>query len=113
MWKTGFWLAGAAVAFIGLGAVAPAEALPITTLFSTGVDAFGVPAADGSVDLHYTISGGGGPFVIGYPSWIGNTASSSWISPATNTYGGGGPFTYHTGFSLAGLNPGTAVLTRS
>jgi hypothetical protein len=114
--RIGNWIAAVTVALVSFGGASSADASPITTLFSTGVDAFGVPLADGSVDPHYSVAPGGGPFAIGNPSgvgWVGNTLSSSWISPATNTLGGGGPFTYHTSFSLAGLNPGTAVITGS
>jgi hypothetical protein len=114
--RIGNWIAAVTVALVSLGGASSADASPITTLFSTGVDAFGVPLADGLIDSHYSVAPGGGPFAIGNPAgvgWIGNTGSSSWISPATNTFGGPGPFTYHTSFSLAGLNPGTAVITGS
>lgn len=95
---------------------APAQAAAITTLFSTGVDSAGNPLPDGSVDPHYTVSPGAAAFVIGNPGavgWVGNTASSSWISATTDAQPGGGPFTYTTTFSLAGLNASTAILTGS
>ncbi|HYK80176.1 MAG TPA: PEP-CTERM sorting domain-containing protein [Micropepsaceae bacterium] len=114
--RIGNWIAAVTVALVSLGGASSADASPITTLFSTGVDAFGVPLAGGFVDPHYTVSPGGGPFAIGCPScvgWVGNTGTSSWISPATNTFGGPGPFTYHTTFSLAGLDPDSAVITGS
>ena len=104
------------VALVSVGGASSADASPITTLFSTGVDAFGVPLPGGSVDPHYTVAPGGGPFAIGNPGgigWIGNTGSSSWISPATNTGAGPGPFTYHTTFSLAGFDLDSVVITGS
>ena len=90
-----------------------AHADPITTLFSTGVDASGNPLANGTVDSHYTVNGGNA-YVIGNPAsvgWVGNTGTSTWISPALDTFAIGGPYTYHTTFDLTGFDPGTAVIT--
>jgi hypothetical protein len=101
---------------LGLAVLNPAgqaTAVPITTLFSTGVDSTGTPLPGGAVDPHYTVTPGVGPFVIGSPDavgWIGNTASSAWISASPSTLAGGGPFTYHTTFDLTGLDPSTAVI---
>lgn len=109
-------LAAATVAFIGFAGIEQGHADQITTLFSTGVDGAGNPLPDGSIDPHYTVAPGAGPFAIGCPGcvgWVGNTASSSWISPDPSTYAGGGPFTYHTTFDLTGLDPSTAVLAGS
>jgi len=103
----------AAVACAGVVGLGQASAAPISTLFSTGVDATGIPLPNSSVDPHYTVSGGTA-YAIGSPGsvgWVGNAATSSWISNATNTYGGGGPFTYTTTFDLAGFDPSTAVIT--
>src|SRR6476660_4079690 len=50
------WIAAVTVALVSLGGASSADASPITTLFSTGVDAFGVPLAGGFVDPHYTVS---------------------------------------------------------
>jgi hypothetical protein len=83
-------------------------------LFSTGVDASGTPLPGGSVDPHYTVSPGPSAVVIGSPSsvgWVANTANSTWISNAANTYGGPGPFTYTTTFDLTGLDPSTAAIS--
>jgi len=106
--------AAAAVAMAGFLLAGQAGAGPITTLFSTGVDATGTPLANGAVDPHYTVSAGSGPYAIGNPGsvgWIGNLAGSQWISPDLSTNAGGGPFTYTTTFSLAGLDPSTAAIT--
>ena len=106
----------ASVAFAGLLSVGQGLANPITTLFSTGVDATGTPLPDGSVDPHYIISPGVSAFVIGDPGgveWLGNTGSSTWISPSPDTLAGSGPFTFITTFDLTGLDPATAVITGS
>src|SRR5207253_1804367 len=65
-------------------------------------------------DPHYTVTPGSGPFVIGNPAavpWVGNTATSQWITPARDTRAGPGPFTYTTTFDLAGFDPATAQIT--
>jgi hypothetical protein len=107
-----------AVALFAMSLAVPhgAQAAPITTLFSTGVDAFGVPLANGAVDPHYTVSPGGSAYAIGSPGsvgWVGNALPAQWISAAPSTLAGGGPFTYHTTFDLTGLIPGTATITGS
>ena len=104
----------AAVVCAGLFASDQASADPITTLFSTGVDASGSPLPGGSVDPHYTVSTGPSAYVIGSPGsvgWVGNTANSAWISNVANTYGGPGPFTYTTTFDLTGFVPSTASIS--
>jgi hypothetical protein len=97
-----------------LGAASSARADTITTLFSTGVDGSRNLLADGAIDSHYTVSPGSGPYVIGNPAsipWVGNTATSQWITPATDTRAGPGPFTYTTTFDLTGLDPTTAQIS--
>jgi len=51
-------------------------------------------------------SSGGFPI----PPWLGDSAISAWISPATDTLvlGSGTPYRYETSFSLSGFNPATA-----
>ncbi len=91
-----------------------AAAAPITTLYSTGVNATGALLPNGAADPHYTVSPGSGPFVIGNPAgvgWVGNTSTSQWISPAVNTSAGAGPFTYTTTFDLTGFDPTTAQVS--
>ncbi len=67
-----------------------AEAASITTLFNTGVDAFGNVLANGSADPHYTVSGGtlannSATFLENppHPSYLPNSAAggsgSAWI----------------------------------
>jgi hypothetical protein len=111
------------IAFLGLlaGSMTVAHAVPILTLFNTGVNAAGVPLADNSVDPHYTVSG---PFAgpnayattsaAGYPvgPWIGDSATSAWLAPSMDTNGlFGGVFTYTTTFNLAGLSSLSALIT--
>jgi hypothetical protein len=117
-------------AFLGLMAslavaAAPASANPIV-IFNTGVDAFGAPLPDGSVDSHWEIISGTVAFPgpnayvtnFGYPIspgvWVANDASSKWISPAANAnqeFGWGTTFVYRTAFDLSGLAETTASLS--
>jgi len=104
------------IAFLYLSAER-SSAGPITTLFGTGLDGSGNLLANGAVDPHYTVIGGPSApsaFVIGNPEavpWVGNTATSQWISPAPSTLGGLGPFTYTTTFDLTGFDPSTAQIS--
>lgn len=105
---------------VGSGWAVPASAGTIT-VFSTGVDASGKPLPGGSLDPHYTIdaaaaaAGGSGPWVINNATaesvfWVDDTATSSWISSKQDTHEAPNT-TYSTTFSLAGLDPHSAVLT--
>jgi hypothetical protein len=93
-------------------------------LFNTGVDASGTPLADGTIgDPHYVLvsvpggttdlrvrtSAGGYPI----PPYIGDDSSSAWIGPNNDSEVNGpvGSYDYRTTFSLAGLNPATALIT--
>lgn len=99
-----------ALLFVGTIQSAFAGTVSITSLFSTGVDGSGTPLAPGLVDPHYTV--GGNAFAIN-PSlhgWVGNTATSSWISNDASSFGGPGPFTYQTTFDLTGLSASTAQI---
>lgn len=98
----------AAAAF---GAVAPASAVTITTLYNTGVDDSGAAIADNAVDSHWVLDltdvpaissraalgGQVSPSVLAFtaptyagavngqfpiPPWLANTATSRWITPA-------------------------------
>jgi hypothetical protein len=104
-------------------AVSTVQAATIN-LFNTGVDAGGVPLADGTVgDPHYflvTVPGGtsvtlvrtsAGGFPI--PPYLGNDSLSAWIGPnnAQDLTGPGGIYDYQTKFSLAGLVSSTASIT--
>ena len=105
-----------AVALFAITFAAPygAQADPITSLFSTGVDALGIKLPGGSVDPHYTETlGPASAYAIGSPvgSWVGNTSTAEWVSPDPSTYAGPGPFIYHTTFDLTGLIPATAIIT--
>jgi hypothetical protein len=90
-------LAGAVFAALSIGQADAA----ITGLHSTGSD------VSGGIDQAWTVDGGPA-YVIANPGaigWVGNTASSSWISNDPSTFGGGGPFTYSTTFTAtAGKN---------
>jgi hypothetical protein len=108
---------------LAAASVTGAQAASIT-LFNTGVDASGTPLADGTIgDPHYVLvsvpggttdlrvrtSAGGYPI----PPYIGDDSSSAWIGPNNNSEVDGpvGSYDYRTTFSLAGLNPATALIT--
>jgi hypothetical protein len=106
-----------------LGGAGPVMAGPIT-LFNTGVNALGTPLPDGTIgDPHFTMTPPGGStstilvrtsaggFPI--PPYIGDDSLSAWIGPNNDTFvdGPAGTYTYHTTFSLAGLNPATASIS--
>ena len=99
------------------GTSASAAFIPV---FSTGVTNTGALAAVGSTDAHYTITSsplGVVAPVVGTnlpPTYVGNTTTSQWISPAANVNGTSEPaglYTYTTTFSLAGLVASTAQIT--
>ncbi len=56
----------------------------------------------------YTVSAGGSTSAYINPAWFANDGTSSWIgSPSAPA----GNYTYSTTFSLAGLNPSTALIS--
>jgi len=108
----------AAVALLA-GFALPAAAAPITTLYSTGVDAVGVATIGSGADLHWTLNGGsaftgGTNGVFPIPPWVNETAKSRWLTPSANAADGfydpssDGIYTYTQVFSLAGYKASTA-----
>ena len=103
-----------------LGAIAPAGATTITTLFNTGVDSKGIALGDNKMDSHWslgiempTYAGAvNGSFPIG--PWVSNTLTARWVSPAINAgsydfdHAKDGIYTYTETFSLAGYRASTA-----
>ncbi len=114
---------------------APLWAVPITTLFSTGVNDAGFPLADGAVDPHWrlvsspdaaypgsaapTISNSAPPLQGGY---VPNTLTSRWISarpdgghnfPRSDCSSGctTADYYFQTTFDLTGLDPDTVEIT--
>ena len=98
-------------------------AMPIATLFNTGVDTIGNVAPNWATDLHYTlVTVPGGTDVVrvatdanGYPigPWIGGTNLSAWIGPASDSVlsGPGGSYVYRTTFDLTGFDPGAVSIS--
>jgi hypothetical protein len=95
------------------------EALAVSGLFATGVDASGAPLAAGSTDPHYKLSSNDllfpGPAAIvvnAAGGWAANTATSKWISVQASTAGTTlATYTYTTTFTLSGVDPATATLS--
>lgn len=91
------------------------EAVLITDLYNTGVDATGNVLSDYGIDTHYSITSPTGyiatavpvdGYPIGTPWWVANSSQSRWIGPASpsnsNSYGpDGGLMTFSTSFSIA------------
>lgn len=105
--------------------VMQAHAAPIT-LFNTGVNNDGSLAAEGSVDLHYTLilsadtdadQNGPEAFVVQSPrpAQYVNTATAQYIAPDPNQNFAEccapGNYTYRTTFDLTGLDPSTATIS--
>lgn len=89
-------------------------------LFNTGVDSFGVPLPDNSIDPHYSITfptaapgivaaaSGGWPI----PPWLGDNTTSAWVTPATDTRGPHDKvYHYTTTFDLTGMDPSSAFIS--
>ena len=93
------------------------SALAIPGLFATGVNAAGVPLANGAVDPHYTLTSNDPNFpgpnavaVAANAAWTPNTAASKWISIQASTQGANnGIYKYTAMFTLAGAAPTTAT----
>jgi hypothetical protein len=99
---------------LGLAAVltaSQAQAGSITGLFSTGVDAGGVPLPDGAADPHYTLTSPADPTVgpsafavsghFPIPPWVANTATAEWIEPKASEPIDGA-YNYTTHFTVVG-----------
>jgi hypothetical protein len=103
-----------------------AQAATITTLYSTGVNAAGLPLGDATVDSHYTITAAPTAPLVGaaiarttnYPvvgpgGWVTGGASD-WIGPNNgdvNFSAVPGGYTYRTTFDLTGLVASSANIT--
>ncbi len=100
--------------------------VPVTTLFATGVDANGAPLADGVPDTHYAITSGpdgagasakvtlSDRFPVGGPYWLGDNASSKWVSPQADQSTSPEPpgtYVYRNTFDLTGYDPASVQLT--
>jgi len=107
---------------ISLGAAAPHAHAAAITLFDTGVDAKGKPAANGAAEMHYSMTGPSGSAgavrvansANGFPilPWMGDDSSSAWIGPnGSDLSGPVGTYTYRVSFDLSGLNPRTASIS--
>ena len=102
-------------AFGVVGWLASAEAaLPITSLYNTGVDDNGVALGDSAVDPHYTVVSGPSGAVpastvidddFPIPPWLDNNAGSRWISPGdADANAAPGTYAYETTFDLSGVD---------
>jgi hypothetical protein len=110
------------LAVIASGVARPAVAASIS-LFNTGVDATGMPLADGSSDPNWTIISGPGitkpqaAVVLNNqmePTYAQDPTNSRWIW--VNASGGGdvnSPYDFQLKFNLTGLNPSTATISGS
>jgi hypothetical protein len=109
------------------GIASSLSAATISTLYNTGVDAAGRPVADNTPDTHWSLvapgvqvgtplvvtSSGGYPIATRFDSgWIRDNSTSAWLG--TLWYTALGPrlseYHYQTTFSLAGLDPASAII---
>ncbi|SEN85927.1 PEP-CTERM protein-sorting domain-containing protein [Duganella sp. CF517] len=104
-------------AALAIGALSTAHAATINGLVNTGV------GASGTADTHYALSSASTTStvpVITYNNqwpispWIGNDASSKWITPTADQAQSfdawsTGTYTYSLSFDLSGYNAGTAA----
>jgi len=107
-----------------LATTAAAHAVPITTLYNTGVSSLHVVRANNQGETHYRLvsappgsstgvrtatSGNGFPI----PPWVGDNTLSGWVGPtgAGDLTGPVGNYTYETTFDLTGLQASTASIT--
>ena len=118
-----FDLKAAVVAAAALLATPVAShAAPITTLFNTGVNAYGATLPNNAAETHYSLAsvpgGTTGVRVMtsanGYPgnAWLGDNTTSAWIGPNSDSVlnGPAGTYDYRTTFSLAGMIASTASI---
>ncbi|MBI1369593.1 MAG: hypothetical protein GC162_13180 [Planctomycetes bacterium] len=84
----------------------------IAGLYNTGVNDSGVALADNALDTHWrlvstpagavdiapVVAAGSAGFPI--PPWLGDTSASAWITPANDTNGVPGSYTWQTTFNL-------------
>ena len=92
----------------------PAQAMNID-VFSTGVDASGMPLTPGTMDSHWLVDGNptyAADAGLGFPTWAQqNTAGASWIATTPNVpyIDNIASFVYMQTFDLTGLDLSTVV----
>ncbi len=111
----------AAAAFFAALPLTAADAVILTDLYNTGVDAAHVALAggDGVVDSHYTVSASGlaginpGDATYTYynGAYVPEGATSRWISYSGTPFIGAGAFSVTTTFDLTGYDPTTAAVS--
>jgi len=92
------------------GFAVPAQAVTISGLYNTGVDAGGNKLADGSAETHYLINGGGSAVVYTHPAYL-TVGDAKFISAQSDGGYAVNPNNYTLTFSLAGLNASTATIS--
>jgi len=105
----------------GVAVASPASAATIPGLFNTGTDANNVALVGGNgvVDPHYSIFSSTSPGFAGHQAvtfqccYVANDANSRWVSLSADGSPGSNVTFYRLSFSLAGLDPTTAVITGS
>lgn len=100
------------------------QAVPIGSLFNTGVDSSGTVLANFASESHYTLTSApsGSPATLrvateanGFPipPWLGDNSVSAWVGPSgsLDLSGPVGVYTYRTTFDLTGLVASTASIS--
>ena len=107
------------VTAVCLASVALLPAVPITSLYSTGVDNAGslLAGGNGVVDTHYSLLSG--PGIVGTPSavtyfnsaYVADGSSSRWISVDASGSHDAGDYVFRTTFNLTGFNTALTSLS--
>jgi len=91
-------------------------AVPITTIFSSGLDGSGNPLAGGASDTHYEVVETGSQAVVRTTlpiTYFPNNANSQWIWENANGLPVNVVRTFKTTFDLTGMDPSTAQIAMS
>ncbi len=116
-----FFRIATALAFVLFAAV-HAAAVPISGLYSTGVDDSGNLLAIGTADSHYSLMFDDGTLtpraITPHSAWADNTDDfAQWINPSSEQNPAGtatfspGNYAYQLTFDLTGFDPSTAIIS--
>ena len=110
------WTSGQALFRAGNVTVRTGDPQPVTTLFSSGLDANGAVVSPGMPDPHYQLTQSAqstppppsiaATVIQNHPAWLANDTLSSWIGPVNpgTSDVAAGTYNYRTTFSLDGFD---------
>ena len=112
-WRRSARAALLVTALVALATASQGAPIPV---YNTGVNGAGVSLPGGSQDPHWSVDVNSGPAIVlssgnlATGVWTADDAASSWISRTDAISPGPAPYTFSETFSLAGLDPLSAVL---